>query len=389
MLKILILFNNERKFTVKKELLHKYKIFLYLSSYYWERILRFISYLKYILKKTPKHSNNNTVLLDTQSLTINRRLAQVVLQLKKNGYDCRLKTTMKDYVITSKSDYSDVVFNCTNPSRKDQYNIVICAKNNTKYHNVKKIVFDDDINNFPLHIDSPFFYPLSFHVNQILSNMEDYIKTFDSTLKPRIGALFIGNTDPSIYNNEKNIHSNYGMHTRIETLDYIRQHFAEHVFEPKSMVEFNEYFTNENLPLKNKIVIIDKFFIRGRNYFDILGSSVYHIWTCGDLFPYCHNQLEGMASGAIPICEKYHSKPLYTQMKHNINCFCYDNLDELGLILEKIICNYSEDDLKMRNATTKLYNDCFSLSAFNSKLSGFLSSSKNTETYYIHPKIYK
>ena len=358
--------------------------------YYWARLERYFDYRKYKKKKLTNSVTDRIVLFDTCGLKINRRLAQIVLQFKNAGYNCLLRITRKEFVMTSRDDYSDFVFNNTFPLRDEKYSVIVCGKNNTD-HSCKRIVLDDNIDAFPQHLNSQFFFPISMHPVKMLSKAESYIDSISGNPR-RIGAVFIGNTEINQYSN-RIAHDKYGMHTRIETLNYIATSLPPYVFRPNNLDEFNKAFFDTSFPLKNKIVIIDKPFIRDNDYLSVLSSSMFHIWTFGDLLPYCHNQIEGMACGAIPICEKYQEKPLYPGMKDRFNCFCYEKLEELIAIIKSIntrgIIDGGQWIEGMRLNVKNLYDINFSLNAFSNRVDSFVDSQVIESTYFIIPSIYK
>ena len=356
----------------------------------YNRIIKFMSYVSFRYKRIKNVNTRQIVLFDTEGLTINRRLAQVVLQFYENNYDCRIRITLKDYLSTSAGDYSNIVFEHTRLIGKDHYELLVCGKNNSD-HSCKRLVFNDTLVCFPDHIDSPFFYPLIFHPLKTVNHAEAHIDNLYLREKEkRIGIVFVGNTDVSSYKTfERIIHDEYGMLTRLDVLDFIRESFPDKVFEPRTREEFYSAYSDPNKPLKEKIVLIDRFRIGGSEYFDILYNSIYHIWTCGDAFPYCHNQIEGMACGCIPIYQLFYEKALYYGMDYS-NSVVFNDLTELSATITHLIDNIDDSEIeRLSKSIRQLYVDGFSIDGFNKKVSRFISCSASEEEYYIHPPIYK
>lgn len=359
---------------------HVYKI---------KNLSEFFAYRFKVRGKKVNEYAQKTVLFDTQGLTINRRLAQVVLQFSDIGYTCLTKISLRDYLATSNEDYSDIVLRNSKPYKGQKYEILVCGRGNNS--SCKQIVFDDNIKSFPEHINEKFFYPLIFHPKKILNNSEQYIQNlYEKSKDLRIGVVFIGNTNFNSYNSFKeNIHNDYGMFTRLEVLEYIKTNFKDKIFRPGTREEFDLKYNDCKKPLKDKIVIIDQIRISGEEYFDILYNSKYHLWTCGDAFPYCHNQVEGIACGAIPICETFKGKPLYNDMKNGINCLTFNKLEELDDIIKSVLRDKESSNSISENAVRNVFLHNFSANAFEKKVVEFTESDIEEEKYYIHPKMYK
>lgn len=364
------------------------RLFLKIKSVF-NKTIKLFSYAVYNHKRGQNNTNKTIVLFDTDGLTINRRLAQVVLQFYENNYDCRIRISCKDYLSTSEGDYSNIVFDHTRPIGRDHYELLVCGKNNSD-HSCKRLVFNDTLISFSDFIESPFFYPLIFHPLKIVNHAEKYIENLYCKEKGnKIGVIFIGNTSVSSYQPFENIiHNEYGMLTRLDVLEYIKDRFPERVFEPQTKEEFYSVYDDPSNILKDKIVIVDRFRISGNEYFDILYNSIYHLWTCGDAFPYCHNQIEGMACGCIPIFEPYKDKPLYNNLDDN-NSILFHNLSELDSIVQELFNNSTRKTESLSQAIRQLYIENFSLAAFKNKVDYFVDSTCNEEKYYIHPPIYK
>lgn len=264
--------------------------------------------------------------------------------------------------------------------------IYICSEEDKeKYENKKRIILNDNIKNFPEKVSEPLFYPILFHPQKLLGNSETIINNISKERK--IGILFIGNSNS--YDKFKDIiHNDFNIYTRNEVLDFIKEKRADIIFSPNSYEELKEKLEAPDNPLKNKIVLIDKIRISGKPYFELYCYSKFHLWTCGFVQPYCHNQIESMACGAIPIYQKY---TMYPDLNDNINSLSYNNFDELLKIIDRITENnqdfYSE---QMNISVLEIYKNNFSLTAFGNKIEKFLNDKSCDElTYYICPKITK
>lgn len=71
-----------------------------------------------------------------------------------------------------------------------------------------------------------------------------------------------------------------------------------------------------DMSLAHKIVILDQVRIQGESYRELLKSSMFHLWTVGVMQPYCHNQVESMSCGCIPIFQSF---PFYPGLINDVN----------------------------------------------------------------------
>lgn len=336
--------------------------------------------------KSSKQANRPVILFDIEGLIPSRRLTQVVLQFDHIGYRCLVRARSSMYLKNRNDPYEALFWKLTNRWNGEEPIIVVCGKDNMRYPDCKRIIFNDEIRLFPKHVDEPFYFPLHLHVRRMAEKQAEWLSEMPKEM--RIGALFIGNSAPESYlPYEKYIHETFHLPTRLEILDDIRDNFADFVFEPTKVDDLWQKLDDPSFPLKNKIVLIDKFHIGGKEYLKILRKSIFQIWTCGDAFPYCHNQPEGMLCGVIPIFQKY---TLYAGMENEKNCLQYESLEEFHKILKKIteMQFFEEELLKMSGRVESLYEQKFSDDAFRKNVQSFLAGEKKEEIYYVHPDVY-
>lgn len=349
------------------------------------RLKQAVGFFFWKTRKT-KHKDRPVVLFDVEGLILSRRLTQVVLQFDHIGYSCLVRARSSMYLKNRGDPYEVLFWELTNRWKREKPVLVVCGKENPHYPDKKRLVFDDDIQSFPLRVEEPFYFPLHLHIKRMVERQTEWIPQMPKEM--RIGAVFIGSTAPASYLPfEKYIHETFHLPTRLEVLDDIRNHFPDDVFEPEQAEDLWKKLDDPSLPLKNKIVLVDKIHIGGKDYLQILRNSIFHIWTCGDAFPYCHNQPEGMLCGAIPVFWEY---PLYAGLENQKNCLCFRSFDELNGILAKIVSlQFPEEDLwEMSAQVEALYQKIFSDDTFQKNVQAFLASEKAEETYYVHPDVY-
>lgn len=336
---------------------------------------------------TGADNDRENVLLDLSGLKINRRIVQVALQLTNAGFSVYYKAPSKLYVDTVYNGfdgYQQFFFDRVRYHHpKRNYKVVFCAENKADSY-PKRIVFYDDIPSFHDHFTEDFFYPILFHPCFLVENPE---KANWNTEKKMIKMLFIGNNADTYQNFADTVHQTYGIKTRNEVIAFLCSRFDKHIFRPDSKEQFLDALNDTKGTLKNKIVIIDRFRLEGEDYWNALRRSACHIWTCGYIQPYCHNQMESIFSNAVPVTDH--------RIKYNgLNddkAYLYSDSDQMAAVVEHLLQLdiESEELLRKRKQVDQLYRDHYSNRAFKNKLIGFIQSDKPQETYYICHSIYQ
>lgn len=356
------------------------------------KLKKCILFLKYVFIRSKSffikaNNNGQMVLLDMTGLRINRRIVQVALQLINSGYEPYYKMSARLYIETvfnGWDDYQQLFFEhvkCHCP--KNHYSVVFCGKNNA-YNNIKRIVFLDDISEFISEYNKPFFFPILFHPVYLSKKYNNQMLEFKK--HNRLGILFIGSNAKTYNANKEIIHNVYNLQTRNEVICFLLDNFKEDIVRPENKEQLFSLLFDENKPLKNKIVIIDKFRINNDDYWTVLRNSAFHLWTCGYIQPYCHNQVESMSCGVIPILNKNIKYPGLDET----NSIQYHTIEELANIIKKLLfADICSNSITMMNEIIfNTYNKHLSYEAFKKKLDSFIYSNEREETYYICEHIY-
>jgi hypothetical protein len=364
-------------------------------KYIIEHLKKDVNGIKVYFKYWHKWKQNGggvEVLIDLDDLRIGRRLTQIVQQLNACDIYPYFKVSLVRFVRYRLflEEYSYIALNggtiVWHLSRKKRkgLELVVCSKSNAVKWKEKVICIDENINNFSKNIDKTFFFPILMH--PVKRESRKAIDLIDEIIKKhksyRIGIIFIGNTAEWYDGNKDVIHEKYKIPTRTEIINHIQSSFCEYIYRPESLDDLLYLMNNECL--ENKILIIDKFRL-SNTYMELLHCSKFQIWTPGYIQPYCHNQIEGMACGAIPIYPHY---AFYPGLVEGLNSFSYKNFSELDTIINNVITGVVDNRLteSMSKATWDLYRERFSEDAFKNKLNTFLKQDQvQNETYYICP----
>ena len=327
------------------------------------------------------------VLIDMTDLRLSRRMAQITAQIHNASYVSCLKISFRDYVRRNLTDaeYSQVPLRISHfytfRNRHDPFLFTIChQKHKTQYN--KALIINDNIYEFKAHLYDKFFFPILMHPNRMIDNDADEVFEPLPSGEKGIGILFIGNTEESYNKHAARIHDRFNLYSRREVVGHIIESFPNHVVRPENEVAlFN--LLNAGF-LKNKIVIVDQFRVDKR-YFFLYRQSLFHLWTSGFYMPYCHNTIESMACGTIPL---YQSFPYYPDLTDGYNGICYQNFDELDIIINNFlkggISAHQLDSMSKR--TRELYETHYSKKAVKQTIDNFIADTGTPyEDFFICP----
>jgi len=134
---------------------------------------------------------------------------------------------------------------------------------------------------------------------------------------------------------------------------------------PGSRGEIKSLFDGD---YKNVFVFVDikKTVVYQENWLDTLSKSDFFLALPGDIRPMCHNIIEAMAVGAVPITnypEWFH--PRLEDMK---NCIVFGDKDDLIKKINKVLKMGNSKVREMREETLKYYDNHLSPRSFVNKI---------------------
>jgi hypothetical protein len=102
------------------------------------------------------------------------------------------------------------------------------------------------------------------------------------------------------------------------------------------------------------------------SYIDAMSRSDFFICPPGWLMPHCHNLIEAMSVGTIPITN-YHSfmRPSLTP---DVNCLAFSTLDELEIAINRALCMDVGEIERLREAVTTYYDEHLEPASFGKKI---------------------
>jgi len=371
------------------------KILLKIKSILFDREIR--NYYFFLAKGCISKKTSKSVLIDIETMEGTRRMVLQTIKLFLNcGLTCYVRFSVNYYWKMDKYAKSIITLNKVYYSRRKTKSIIVVSGSEDflkKNNGSMKILFKMNLlQNLEKISTNDFFLPCLLHPNLFNVNTEKTIYTAalnNVNNERHIAALFCGNVnnvlsldkiDNITYN--LNLTKNYfSIYTRIEMFKYIYEELPGMVYLPTSYEDLIKKTKAEEL--KNKIVLIDTEQIRipQDKLFEIFLDTNFFIYMSGDWQPYCHNHIESMLAGCIPITQ--FNRFYLNNFSHIQNALLFNNLIELKEILQNICYDkYEKFLVNMRKELLELYKQKFSFESFRFKLNNFLKNKCDNIVYY-------
>jgi len=377
--------------TIRNALRTAYKvskrIILHRSPY--KKLERLFYFLKFISKKNNKASDKSVLFyISTIPPSAIKKVNQLFSQFQYCGYTCYYDISFSEYMKLNRFGIKAILLNDVYHYKKNMKNFSIVLSDNKEYlenqhKKALKIFLSFRIFKYINTISkNDFFYPLVQHFNFNCHAIEANVLKKQATSKRKIGVFFAGNINSKRYTNilTKEL---FGVNTRYEIFDHLINNLSKDVlYLPKNL---NSFLRDIELGiLENKVVIIDtnNFELPPKYYFDILLQSNFFLHMPGILYPYCHNQIESMMSGCIPVTQ--FSRFFVPSFQHELNSLLFDSMDDLIDTLLKINSgNYSDTVQIMCKNISEYYLNHHSFESFKKKLSYTIDNNLNYSNYFI------
>ncbi|WP_321990727.1 hypothetical protein [Marispirochaeta aestuarii] len=301
----------------------------------FRRLKRTILYISLLLKKNASSPEKSIYIeLPEVSTGAMRRLTHIYSLFKENGYYCNVYIPFLTFINTKKFIHitRDKQFNLVCKSFKKEARYVASDQKEASANNLIKVnynIFTDKVD--PVR---DIFYPIGFHPDLMSKENENFARSLSGKHDRKIAAFFAGNVLERKYTNQRT-KEYFNINTRYEIIKAIQDNLSsDYVYFPGSYEDLLEKM--ESGYLRNKVVIMDtqKAGIPQHQWLRLLSESDYFIYTPGILYPWCHNQIESMAAGAIPITQFPHI--FHPELQEKENCFTWQTTRELVDILKEI-----------------------------------------------------
>lgn len=232
----------------------------------------------------------------------------------------------------------------------------------------EKLPNPSEINAFTL----PFF--MHPHVHD--SGQLNRLNSADLARESRsMKILFAGNDKYPVYDNPL-LPKRYNILSRHRCLETLRQTLpAEQFYEPDNYENLlnspkEPAFTLSSYPRCN---------IPKNLWLETIAMADFYLATPGVHMPFCHNLIEALAAGSIPILQY----PQYIQphLEHSKNCLIFDDTESLTAVVEFALNASSEEISRLRKGAMKFYADYLIPGSFAKKM---LAHDSNKLTLYVN-----
>ena len=197
----------------------------------------------------------------------------------------------------------------------------------------------------------------------------------------KLKILFAGNTSKTYYNNSK-LKIRYNQLTRIEAVNTLSE-LRDNVKFTKGKEGFENLINTKGYINGCRILLTDaKFPICPVDWLKLLSTSDFFICLSGTDYPICHNAIEAMAVGAIPIIS-YHDW-FFPSLEHNKNAIVYSGKEDLVKKIEEVINMSAEQIEVMRRNVIEYYERHLTTESFINK---FELQAEQVFTLMLHPRL--
>jgi len=229
--------------------------------------------------------------------------------------------------------------------------------------------------------EADLFFPIMFHPNFLTETVLHDIGSCTLNTDRKIRVFFAGNIDEATYN-KKRTADVFKIHTRYEIIQFVREHFsADELYEPKSLSDLKEGIAASAFSQKIVLCDTERFKIPQDEWFEILSKADFFLSPPGVLQPYCHNTVEAMAVGTIPILQ--YPNIYKPALQDRFNAVVFSDLPDLERQLKNLLLRKDDGKENTMHEQAKLYYERYlSPSAFKNQLIKFLEGPrKQTELY--------
>ncbi len=283
------------------------------------------------------------------------------LSVKINWYDLKRKSRFNKLLL--KQNYS-FVRNCSAP-----LNTVVLVQPN-KANRIIHLSYGYNIlqsGKFDCIVPYPMF-PTQYKFYLSSAILEE-VKRSDRTIK----VFFAGSTGEEMYKNKKT-EVYFNVIPRLKVLEIMSGFEKSRTLQTDS----DKIFLTQLLSSKDYIneVIISQVKTEEEEWLKILTRVDFFVCPPGVRMPWCHNCVEAMAAGAIPILQ--YADLFYPPLLNLENCLTYTNSLELRLAIEKALEMKPFEIEKIRKNVLNYYNDYLSIDSIAKRIKKF-SNNTNEE----------
>jgi hypothetical protein len=337
-------------------------------------------------KSVPLSQSKPLCVFDFQSVRIDnvggRYMHHIITDFEEQGYHICFTNRFRFLATFNEKRFKKILLNHTfsvippAPAYPQASVVVTDVKFNPANSNQNVIVIDyEEILPDPSEANActlPFFmHPRVHDSGQLnLLNLAD-LASKDRCMK----ILFAGGDKYPTYDNPllPNRYKILSRHRCLETLRETLQ--AEQLYEPKS---YGNLFDAPHEPAFT-LSSYPRCSIPKKQWLETLAMADFYLATPGVHMPFCHNLIEALAAGSIPILQ--YPQYLQPNLEHMKNCLVFDDAESLTEVVEFALNASPEDIARLRTGAMDFYNDYLRPGSFAKKM---LDHPSNELTLYVN-----
>jgi hypothetical protein len=213
--------------------------------------------------------------------------------------------------------------------------------------------------------------PYPMHPNQYKFTLDPIFHSELKQSKRTMRISFSGKARQRMYADIR-VKTFFNVMSRLEVLQYVVAQFSgrtRHLKSTSDKLLFEEIINSDNQ--RNEIVI-SEVKTEEEDWLKFLWKSEFFICPPGARMPWCHNCVEAMSAGAIPILE--YGSLFHPSLEHNKNCLCYTNYDDLKSAIDAALAMAPNEIEAMRKNVFDYYAEYLSADAMTRRINEFHQS---------------
>lgn len=207
-----------------------------------------------------------------------------------------------------------------------------------------------------IHSTESWRVPMAMHPMQYGT---EWLTTHHNGDRERRGIVFAGNTDMHLYGNAS-ITGKFGMPNRNESIECLKNNFSADLLQ-----DLGQQCPYAKIPCADKLFLLDRLQsdIPGACFREMLARFAFALALPGWAVPLCHNAVEALSVGCVPIIHRTYAKHLHSELKDGVNCLMYTNLTELVEAVRRALSMETWEVGNLSRNARALYDSYFTPSA--------------------------
>lgn len=147
---------------------------------------------------------------------------------------------------------------------------------------------------------------------------------FNSSLKKKTSVFMIGDLENEAYYKIKK--TPFQIENRIETYNYLKN--SNFLTKIESLNKLNSFLNNKK---DNTCIVLNSnnIMIPSKELRSVINNFHFYLALPGVFMPLCHNIIEALSTGSIPIIHKTYANLMVPKLKHMGNAIIYESLINL------------------------------------------------------------